>query len=89
MTLTIELTAEQEYQIQVASQQKGIAPAALVEKLISEYLPSITSGILTTIPNMTIEERIEAMDVFAEQNRGLPILSDQAFDRANLYDERL
>lgn len=33
------------------------------------------------------EERIRLMDAFAETNRGLPTLPDEAFDRENLYKD--
>ncbi len=40
--------------------------------------------------DLTPAERIQQMDAFAETNRGLPTLPDEAFDRENLYgdDER-
>jgi hypothetical protein len=34
------------------------------------------------------EERIKAMDALAENNKRLPYVTDEAFDRENLYDER-
>ena len=37
--------------------------------------------------DLTPEERIRLMDAFAKQNRGLPHLPDEAFDRENLYRE--
>jgi len=41
--------------------------------------------------DLSPEERIRQMDAFAETNRGLPCLPDEAFDRENLYgdDEEL
>jgi hypothetical protein len=40
MTLTINLTLEEEVRLRAAAQQEGIDPAALVRKLVTEYLPS-------------------------------------------------
>ena len=37
--------------------------------------------------DLTPEERIRQMDAFAETNRNLPLLPDEAFDRENLYGE--
>jgi hypothetical protein len=37
--------------------------------------------------NLTPEERIRLMEAFAEQNRALPCLPDEAFDRENLYGD--
>jgi hypothetical protein len=37
--------------------------------------------------DLTAEERIRQMDAFAETNRGLPSLPDEAFDRENLYGD--
>jgi hypothetical protein len=35
----------------------------------------------------THQERIRLMDAFTEANQGLPLLSDEAFDRENLYGD--
>ena len=35
--------------------------------------------------DLTPEERIRALDVAAEKNRGLPVLPPEAFDRESLY----
>lgn len=39
MTLAIDLTPAEELRLRVAAQQKGIAPAELVRKLLTEHLP--------------------------------------------------
>lgn len=41
-----------------------------------------------TSSSLSVEERIRALDELAEQNRGLPVLPDEAYSRENLYDER-
>ncbi len=40
-------------------------------------------------PSLSVEERIKMMDALAEQNRDLPILPPEAFDREKLQEERL
>ncbi len=42
MTLTIELTPEQEAQLANAARRKGVEPAELVRELVVEHLPSIS-----------------------------------------------
>jgi hypothetical protein len=37
--------------------------------------------------DLTPQERIRLMDAFTEANQGLPLLSDEAFDRENLYGD--
>lgn len=39
MTLTINLTHEEEARLRAAAQQEGLAPADLVRKLVTEHLP--------------------------------------------------
>jgi hypothetical protein len=38
-------------------------------------------------PGLSPEERIRQMDAFAESNRGLPTLPDEAFNRESLYGD--
>jgi len=39
MTLTIDLTQEEEMRLRAAAQKEGIDPAELVRKLVTEHLP--------------------------------------------------
>ena len=41
MTLTIELTPEEESRLQALAQQKGIHPAEYARKLVTEQLPAL------------------------------------------------
>lgn len=83
MTLTIELGPAQEASLIAAAMKTGLEPTELVKRLVTSYLP--TNGVGTLPP----DERIRAMDAFAEENSGLPVLSDAAFDRDDLYEDRL
>ncbi len=82
MTLMIELTVDQEARLNAFARHKGLEPVVLATKLVTDQLPlaDILNG-----ATLSPEERIKAMDAFAEKNRGLPHLPDQAFDREILY----
>ena len=41
MSLTIELTAEQEARLAAAARDRGLAPAELAQKLLTEQLPEL------------------------------------------------
>ncbi len=76
MTLTIDLTPEQEAQLAAAAKQNGLDPAALANKLVTEHLPEVTrkggeDWNRTAYHEMTPRERIRAMDALAQKNRGL------------------
>jgi hypothetical protein len=48
------------------------------------------ASLAVTLPRYaTPQERIRAMDALAEKNAGLPVLSDAAFDRENIYEDGL
>lgn len=85
MTLTIDLTPDQEARLSAFAMREGMEPAALAKKLVTDHLPSVGS---LNGAALSPEERIKAMDAFAEKNRGLPHVSDAAFDHENLYEER-
>lgn len=89
MTLTINLTPSEQERVTVAARQKGMAPAEFIKNLVNDSLPPLINGADAALQAVDVEEKIRAMNAFAETNRGLPILPDEAFDRENLYDERL
>ena len=68
-----EGTAEEleRYLQQQAPQQRFRLTRVIQEQLI----PGVK------YPTVSVEERIQAMDALAEQNRDLPILPPEAFDR--------
>ena len=84
MTLTIELTPAQEVELARNAKMSGIEMQELVKRLIASHYPESKSACA-----LTPIELIEAMNRFAEKNRGLPVLSDKAFDRESIYEERL
>lgn len=86
MTLTIDLTPMEQERVTAAARQKGLEPAEFIRKLVTDSLPSVTNGAGTAPQGMTVEEKIRAMDAFAETNRKFPILPPEAFDRENLYE---
>ena len=88
MTLTIDLTPTEQERVAVAARQKGLDSAEFVKKLVTASLPIVPNSAGAVPQIMTVEDKIRAMDAFAEKNRALPILSDDAFDRENLYEER-
>lgn len=87
MTLIIDLTPNEQERVAVAARQKGLDPAEFVKTLVTASLPIVPNSADAPSQVMMVEEKIQAMDAFAEKNRGLPILPDEAFDRSNLYDE--
>ena len=84
MTLTIELTPAQEVELARNAKMSGIEMQELVKRLIASHYPESKSSCA-----FTPIDRIEAMNRFAEKNRGLPVLSEAAFDREFIYEERL
>ncbi len=86
MTLVIDLTPQQEERLSAFARSQGLEPTDLAKKWVTDHLsPGEIQGETTLSP----EERIKAMDAFAIRNQGLPHLSDDAFNRENLYDERV
>jgi hypothetical protein len=62
------------------------------KELAAEYLPPLvsTAGSITQHHiYKTPEEHIAAMDAIAAKNADIPILSDSAFDRENIYEDTL
>ena len=103
MTLTIELTLEQESRLAAVARSRGLAPAELAKRLVTERLPEAApeGGGNGTAPlpagvdknhfyfTATPEEWEAAMDQLAAGGEGLPVLPDEAYERENLYEDRL
>lgn len=72
---------------QIKAQESAFRSAPRLTLIVPEE--SVSKGLFRA--DMTSEERIRAMDAFTRQNEGLPLLSDDAFDRENLYadDDRI
>jgi hypothetical protein len=86
MTIKIEFTPEQEAELTAQASRQGLDLTELVKRLVTENL---STGQEKSNRTLTAEDRIKAMDAIAEQNRGLPMLPEEAFDRENIYEDRL
>ena len=103
MTLTIELTLAEQERITAAALQKGLDPAEFIKMLVTEHLPKATSDEQQyqavagqKVPDRshfyftaTREQFHGALEEIAQMNKNLPGLNDDAFDRENLYEDRL
>jgi len=74
MTLTIDLSPEQEAQFAAVARTKGIDPAELAKKLLTEYLPSTTreseqDPTLALFTQWETEDAQMTPDEIAEENR--------------------
>ena len=95
MTLTIELTPEQEARLQAFARRQGLEAAELAQRLVTEHLPLLERTATPAVDRShfyftaTPEEWETAMDELAAGGESLPVLPDEAFDRENLYEDRL
>lgn len=99
MRLTIELTPEQGARLFAAAKMEGIDLAQLARDTNHEFrrfLSDLETGALGKIADQkhfyftaSREEFNGALNELAEMNRGLPVLSDDAFDREVLYEDRV
>ena len=100
MSITIELTPAEQKRVTEAARQKGLDPAEFVKRLVTDNVKEpVTNGARPRFvvppgvdPNhfyftATREEFNAALREIAEMNKNLPVLSDDAFDRENLYEE--
>ncbi len=99
MTLTIELSPEQEAHLTAIAQREGLDLAALAYKLVTEpirgsngengkhQVRGTTSDKNHFYFTATREEFNRALDDIAAMNQNLPVLPPDAFDRENLYEE--
>ncbi len=101
MTVTIDLTPTEQERVMAAARQKRQDPAEFIKNLITAHLPEIAdnerqNGIAA--PHMpdrnhfyftaTREQFNGALDEVAQMNKSLPVLTEAAFDRENLYEDR-
>jgi hypothetical protein len=82
MTLTIELTPEEEEQLRRQAQASGQA--------VGDYLRGILAPMLQTpvTKTATVEELEQMFDALAEDSEDLPVLPPEAFEREALYEGR-
>jgi hypothetical protein len=62
MTLTIELTPEQDQQLQAAARHEGIGTAELAQKLVTERLPSLSAQAEEQDPTLALFAQWEQED---------------------------
>jgi len=105
MTLTIDLTPEQEGRLVAVARSRGLDPVELAMRLVTEHLPQAPesggNGIAANAPlpagvdknhfyfTATPQEWEAAMDELAAGGEAIPVLPDEAYDRENLYEDRL
>lgn len=88
MALTIELTPEEEARLDEAAGQAGLRPEAYLRRVLGLPPPKPT-GTAAEQHRASAEEIIRELDEMAEGNDDLPGLPPEAFDRENLYEDRL
>jgi hypothetical protein len=72
--------------LELEAKKRQIDPTKLLEVYIEEYLSSHPP---VEPKYKTPQERITAMDAVAEKYANAPILPDSAFDRENIYEDKL
>ncbi len=87
MTLTIDLTPEEERRLEYAAAAQGQAVEAFLHTLIA-HLPESTLE-SNSMPASDSDEEWEAyMRALSNDSEKLPILLDEAFSRESIYGER-
>jgi hypothetical protein len=101
MTLTIDLTPQEEKQLSVLASMEGLDLGTLARRFVTERLPTfgkVGAGDPDDVavpyavdPNhfyftATSEEFNRALDEIAEMNRDLPVLPPEAFSRESIYE---
>jgi hypothetical protein len=95
MTLTIELSPDQEARLTAFARHQGLEPAELARKLLAERLPLLGRNRESMADRKhfyftaTPQEWEAAMNELAAGGENFPVLPDEAFDRENLYEDRL
>jgi predicted Zn-dependent peptidase len=95
MSLTIELTPQAEAWVQSQARELGVAPADVVRQLIDTQAARPPYPAAQRVDRSHFyftasdEEFNPALDEIADMNRGAPALPEEAFDRENLYEDRL
>jgi hypothetical protein len=105
MSLTIELTPQGEAWIETESRRQGVPPAEVLRKLVDAQAKPTPESVAIDAEarrirareanrnhfyfTATPEEFRRALDEIAEMNKDLPAPRDEAFDRENLYEDRL
>ena len=88
MTLTIELTPEQEARLQEAARRQGIKPADVLIALM-ETLPIAASVPAPFYETATPEEWIAGLLKWSESHKDLPRVPASAYSREADYEDCL
>ena len=84
MTLNLDLTPQAEAWLKAEAQQRGLQLVDFAQRVLEER------AITSTVPpsRQTPQERIRALDDLAEKHADRPIVTESAFDRANIYEDK-
>jgi len=95
MSLNINASHQTEARFAAAAQKIGVDTSALFEKMIMDYLPRIESDLANASSasdhfyfKASTEQFQNALAQLSSMNEDLPTLSDEAFDRGNIYEDR-
>ena len=82
MSITLNLDPAVENSLSILAQERGLS--------LSEYLLEVVDREATraTVPRMSGEEKAQAFLKWADSFPDVPLLSDEAISRANLYPDR-
>jgi hypothetical protein len=82
MSLTIELTPEEQARLDQAARREGLEPEAYAHSVLTKTLaqPGVRPSRLSP------EEAIRTLDAIAERNRDAPVLPPEALERESLYE---
>ena len=86
MTLMIDMTPELEDRLQNEAARFGVAVEDYARKLLEERL--LDGPRTAAQAKITPQERKRRLSLWIESNRGLPMLPEEALQRASFYGER-
>ncbi|MEP7012373.1 MAG: hypothetical protein ABJC13_18795 [Acidobacteriota bacterium] len=83
MTITLQLSSEQEHRLRAGAAQKD---AQVVREILIQAVDSTVEGLLRTSFHRLKGSTLTALlDEIADGFRGAPVLSDEAVSRAGIY----
>jgi hypothetical protein len=83
MTLTIELTPEQENRLQAAAERRGLEPAEYAQRLLAENLPELPA---TGAQLLAYWDEEGCLGVFSDRPEDSPELARQLRQNAEVRD---
>jgi len=88
MTLSLELSHEQETRLRREAERHGLEAEAYLLRLIEQHLGPASATSLSLWRSLPVEEWVRLTRVWSEDHRSWPVLPPGADDRASLYEER-